>query len=848
MEFKGFKYPQPNRADINAVTVMTPRLKKLKHEWENARQDVYVDDTILFTESWKETVGMPVDYRWAKAYEKRLLNCPLLLREDELVIGSTTKFIRGCNTLAAMKPREILAFCESGHFDRKSSDTASDDIDPKDLEALKEDCKYWVDHIPEDNWANWVITPVREEMGEEFLNNFFDRAGVYEGRAPRINPDRGLFQGQGAYGGGDLGPTPLLIDTGLYKIIEMCQAEIDKMWAEGCHVRPGQPNTWAWRKFWILKSCMIMCQATIDYAKRYSELAAEQAAVCTNPERKAELLKIADVCAHVPGNQPRDFWEAVQSFRFLHMILYKESPERPAVPIGAIDRILYPYYEKDLKEGKITRQFAAEMLGALWLKTRENESLVTIKREHRAAPGTLLPDVTICGIDENGLDMTNEISWLVLEVMRQTMLSEPTIYVRYHDKMNHEFMMHALDCNRDFGGGNPAFLNDALGTGRYMDRGIPASDACYWSASGCLGYHLDCSEHMSGILNLNHPKIFEIMMHDGMDPRTGLKCAPALAHVADFKSAEDVQEALLKYEDYYIEKGRMFHFHWWGSEDAHSPTSGMRIAYAFRDCIPNGLGIREGGSRYNICRAHWFGDRGMTDLGDDLAAVKYVVYDKKICTLEELIKACDANFEGYDEIYAACKQAPKYGNDDEYVDDLYSSTANAILELLQKRPEVYISEKPMLFKGAASGHVNSGKTVGATPNGRKAGMPLNDAATSAGAGVDVNGPTANINSATSAPRIMYEYCGCTHNIKFSKGVVNNDEKIERLIGLVETFMKRGGWHIQFNMLSNEEMIDAKVHPENHKDLLVRVGGYSAYFVDLPWELQDEIISRTCQSL
>lgn len=844
VEFKGYKNPQPKKEDINGVTVMTERLEKLKNEWENAPQQIYVDDTILFTESWKETEGLPKDYRWAKAFEKRMLNCPIIIREGELIVGSTTKFVRGCNTLCAAKPREILKFCESGQFDRKSSDIASDDITPEDLQALKEDAEYWIPRIPE---KNFVMAQVEELMDEETINCMFDRAGIFEGRAPRVEPDRGIFQNYGAFANGDGGPTVSIMSVGLNEVIRACEEELDRIDREGIGVTQGMSNQWGWRKFWFLKSMILTCNTLIAYAQRYSDLAAEQAKECKDPIRKAELEKIADVCSKVPGNPPSDFWEAVQWFRFIHMGLYKESPERPAVPMGALDRMFGPYLDKDLAEGKITLQEAAELLGALWLKTRENEALVTIKREHRAAPGTLLPNVTICGIDENGMDETNTASWLILEVMRQMGLSEPTIYIRYHKDMDKEFLTHALECNRDFGGGNPAFLNNELGTARYLDRGVPMEDAAYWTASGCLGYHLDRAQHMAGILNLNLPKILEVTLNDGVDPITGLRCAPALCNAAELQSWEEVKDAYYIYLDYFMKKIREFYLLWFGSEEENGPMSSYSAALYYKDTIKWGMGMREGANPYNVCRVHWLGDRGITDVADDLAGIRYVVDDKKLCTLPELIEIMRNNWEGHEDIQAACHNAPKYGNDDPYVDDIFAELSVKVPEMFQARPDVYSGEKPMLFKGAASGHVQQGKMVGALPNGRKKGEPLNDAGTSAGPGCDVNGPTANVNSATIV-QAAKEYCGCAHNMRFTRGVVNSPEKIDKLLTLLNVYFNRGGWHIQFNMLDDEELRDAKVHPEKHKDLCVRVGGYAAYFVDLPWELQDEIITRTAHEI
>jgi len=463
---------------------------------------------------------------------------------------------------------------------------------------------------------------------------------------------------------------------------------------------------------------------------------------------------------------------------------------------------------------------------------------VTIKREHRAAPGTLLPNVTLCGRDVGDNDLTNEVSWLVLEVMRQIKLSEPAVYIRYHPDIDEKFVLHALECNRDFGGGNPAFLNDGLGTERYLVRGVPKYDAVNWNASGCLGYHLDCGEHMAGSFNLNQAKVMDVTLHDGFDTRTGKQLGPHTGDVTKFTRFEQFLEAWEKQEDYFAEALRNHYFIWWSSEIANSPMSGLRAAMHYEDCIPAGLTSREGGARYKICMASWVGDKGITDVGDCLAAIKYLVFDQKKVTMAEILKAMDADWEGYEDIRQMCLSAPKYGNDDDYVDDIFNYASKRSQEILLSRPDPFTGEKPMLFKGAAAGHVTHGKAVG-----RHAYTPLYDGGISAMPGADTHGPTALINSATKWTH-AFELAGVALNMKFSKAVLNTPDKLKKMSALVKTFNKRGGWHVQFNIHSAEELMAARENPAAHKDLLVRVGGYSAYFVDLPPELQDEIVERT----
>ena len=829
--------------EIKSVQVLTPRLQMLKKEWEDSEPQVYVDDTLLFTESWKETEGLPIDIRWAKALEKRLYECPLLIRDGELIIGSLTKFIRGNGTLCAMKPNEIYEMCLSGKFARKTSDTESTKITPEDLAALKADAEYWMEQIPKISTVNASLV---YEMGEDILDLMFDRACVFEGRGVRVKMDRGLFQNYSAYGGGGAQVSAKCVDHGLNYVIDLCKKERERMMTEGDNEH-SHGSAQFLRKYWLLEACVISCEAFIAYAKRHADLARDMAAAERRPDRKAELIRIAESCERCPAEPPRDFFEAVQCMRLYHLVCWKESSDRPEVTVGRLDQILYPYYKRDKEAGKITAQEAAELLGAFWLKIRECENLVTIPRSQRAAPGSLLPNITLCGVDKNGNDLTNELSWLVLETMAQVRLSEPAVYVRYNPEMDPDFIVHALRCNRDFGGGNPAFLNDKLGTQRYLDRDVPIDDACNWNASGCLGYHLDCMEHVGGGHNINQTKLFELALNDGFDPRTQKQLGPHTGNAAAFTSLDQILEAYYKQLEYFVPLLHKVKVISLCTEITDGPMSGLRCAMQYEDCIPAGLTPKEGGARYPEGRTCWLGSRGVVDMADSLASIKKLVFDKKVVTMDEMINACAANWEGYDDLRQMCLNAPKYGNDDEYVDKLYDELSTKIPEIMQRWIDPITGKKPMLFIGAAAGHIMVGQAVGALPNGRIAYSPVCDAACSVMPGMDVTGPTAAINSATNG-NYSKEFVGYAMNMKFSKSILNTDEKLQKLAWLIKAFMKRDGWHLQFNIHSREELLDAQACPENHKNLLVRVGGYSAYFIDLPHELQDEIVQRTMHEM
>ncbi|MBR5490795.1 MAG: pyruvate formate lyase family protein, partial [Oscillospiraceae bacterium] len=635
---------------IHSVQILTPRLQKLKAEWEAAEPQVYVDDTILFTESWKETEGLPTDIRWAKALEKRLLECPLLLREGELLAGSLTKFIRGNGTLCAMKPREIMKMCERGKFDRKTSDTGSTNITPEDMEALKADAAYWIEHMPKVSTVNKAY---EYDMGTDVFDLLFDHAMVFEGRGVREIMDRGLFQNYSAYGGGGAQVSRKCIKNGLYYIIDLCKKEKERMMTYGDNEH-SHGSAQFLRKYWLLEACIVSCEAFIKYAKRWADEARRQASECTDETRKAELIRIAEACERCPGYEPRTFFEAVQCIRLYHLVCWKESSDRPEVNVGRLDQLLYPYFKKDYDEGKITLQDAGELLGALWLKIREVENLVTIPREQRAAPGSLLPNITLCGVNEKGEELTNELSWLILEAMAQIKLSEPAIYVRVSDKMPEDFLMHAIDCNVRFGGGNPAFLNDAEGTQRYFDRGVPLVDACDWDASGCLGYHLACMEHVGGGHNINQTKVFELALFDGFDPRIKKQIGPHTGDARKFTSIEDIKNAFYEQLRYFCPILMRIKTLGLATEITDGPMSGLRVAMQYEDCIREGLTPKEGGARYPEGRTCWFGSRGLVDAADSLAAIKKLVFDDEKVTMDEIMDAINANWEGYEDLRQAC--------------------------------------------------------------------------------------------------------------------------------------------------------------------------------------------------
>jgi formate C-acetyltransferase len=828
-----------NGDEMWAVDMMTPRIKKLVKEWEDAPVVVCPESSFSFTKSYKQTEGLPETLRFAKAFAAILEETPLLIRDGELIVGHLTKHIRGADVLAAECPKQVLYAIDSGSFDRKMSEWKAAEISKEDVQRLKEDAEYWLPKLP----PNYVNAALIEELGPEHMDMLMDRALILEGIPLRADTEMGIWGPTfpERIGRGNTLYRSKAMHIGLNAVIRKAKDELQRMEEEGYYINPATKRPTPYEKKTLLKAMIISCEAVINWAHRYADLARGMAAKESDPVRKAELERIAANCDWVPANPPRDFWECVQSIRFLHAAGQKEKPFRKDTTLGRLDQDLYPYYIADIESGKITREQAGEILGCLWLKVREGESYDPERSDVRHSQGTLLPNVTICGQDEQGRDVTNEVSYLILRVMASLKFSEPTVYVRVHEGMTDDFLRFAVKANLEHRGGCPAFVNDKLGTERYLNRGVSLRDAIDWNCSGCLAYHLDCGEHTGGFMHFNMTKIFELTLNDGFDPRMKKQLGPHTGDVTRM-SLEEIEEAFYKQLDFFADQLNRDYAIRRSLEIAFPLESGFNAAMYFDTAIPYGTIPTRGGTPYSILTSMWVGERGTSDVADSLAALKQLVFDQKKVTMEEMMKALRGGWQGYEDLRQLCLRAPKYGNDDPYVDDIFVRVAKNIKEILQKRPDPITGDKVFLFKGAASAHMVHGSVVGALPNGRLPGAPANDGGVSAMAGMDVNGPTALINSASKFD--MRQYVGGVLNMKFTKELLDKPEKQDNVAALIRTYMARGGWHIQFNIHSQEELIEARKHPEKYKNLLVRVGGYSANFVDLPLSLQDEIINRT----
>jgi pyruvate formate-lyase/glycerol dehydratase family glycyl radical enzyme len=806
---------------INKVKVFTERVKKRHLEcvgtplWISGRRGR------SFTESWKTSESQPNNVRWALAIARVLDESSIVIREGELIVGSETRYVRGAEVVPEQNPHDILSSLEMKQINTMSEVMAAN-IDPEERVAMKEAATYWKGKSIRDR-----VEDSRLRLnGEKYLELLDKGVRVMTDSVGVTGKNQGNFN-------------PRIITEGLVPTIERAKQEKEKAMKLWCTFP--KDSFGLYHKIAVLDSIIIVSEAVIRFARKHAELARDMAKIEKDPARKNELEQIAKRCEWVPANPARDFAEALQCFWFCSLGQKKESPFPSGACPGRMDQWLYPVFKKDLEEGKLTHQQAAEILGCMWVKFNEAQSFHGIYFSKEAA-GSLLQQITISGTDIDGKDATNEVSYLILEVSRQMKIPQPGLYVRWHNAMDYNFLVKAVESNRDTGGGIPAFINDLAGTRNFLGLGVPWEDAGEWTAAGCLSY---CLSRVNTVvrmpLYINIPKIFEIAMNNGYDPRTGIKAGPQTGNASSFSSADQLENAFWEQYSYFVDKGlnELFVGFLAKGEFLCAPFSTALL----EDSIKKGKDAMEDGGRYpqlNLC----IGQRGFADVANALAAIKKVVFEDKRVTMSRLQEALKADWIGYDDVLSLCMKAPKFGNDDDYVDEIFNRLSLKSGEIVAKKRDPISGLPWKVSRPALTGHYYLGEVVGALPNGRKAGTPLYDAALSPGAGTDKNGPTSAIKSATKVNHFKPDMDSLVMNMKFSSTVLKDREAIEKFIALMRAFFNRGGWHIQFNILNRADLLEAKKHPEEWKHLIVRVAGYSAYFVELPPAIQDEIIART----
>ena len=806
----------------------------------------------LITESYKSTEGLPIILRRAKAFEHILRHLPIIIREEELIVGSTTIAPRGCQTYPEYSYKWLEE--EFDTVEHRSADPFY--ISEQTKRELREADAYWENKTTSELAENLMAPETRKAIAHNIFtpgNYFYNGVGHVT-----VQYEKVLAIGY----------------EGIIAQAEDALAKCSPADADYCTRAP------------FLKAVVISCKAAIEYAQRYGALAEKMAAECSDSKRKEELWQIAANCKRVPAKGAESFYEACQSFWFVQQLLQIESSGHSISP-GRFDQYMYPYYKRDLDSGKITRQQAQELIDCIWVKLNDLNKCRDAASAEGFAGYSLFQNLIVGGQDKDGVDVTNDLSFMCITASKHVFLPQPSLSIRVWNKSPHALLLKAADLTRT-GIGLPAYYNDEVIIPSLMSRGLTLEDAREYNIIGCVEPQKAGKTdgwHDAAFFNMCRP--LELVFSNGYDK--GERISIQTGRVEDMTTFEDFYDAYKKQMEYQISLLV-------NADNAIDTAHATRCPLPFLssmvdDCIARGKSVQEGGAVYNFTGPQGF---GIANMADSLYAVKKLVFDEKKVTLAEYKRALAMNYgQGFDQIGAAeivteivkemqkagmtvsqeqiaemvvqvmetklpdqekkryeellemISQVPKYGNDNEEVDMFARDVAYTYTRPLLK----YRNPRGGQFQAGlypVSANVPLGAQTGATPDGRLAHTPVADGV-SPSAGKDVHGPTAAANSVSRLDHGIASN-GTLFNQKFHPTALSGERGLENFVALIQTYFDQKGSHMQFNVVDRETLLDAQAHPEKYAHLVVRVAGYSALFTTLSKSLQDDIIRRTEQGL
>lgn len=795
---------------------LTERMQAFREEVLDEKPYVDAERAVWATEAYRENLNQPRVMVRALMLRKILEHMTIYIEDKSLLAGNqATK-----NRNAPVFPEYTLEFImnELDLFEKRDGDVFY--ITEETKEQLRELAPFW-----ENNNLR--------ARGEALLP---DEVSVFM--------ETGLFGMEGKLNAGDahlaVNYERLLKEglRGYEKKTRECQAALDLT----------DPDSIDKNVFY--KAVLIVIEAVRSYALRFSALAAEQAAAENDAARKKELLEISRICAKVPYEPASSFREAVQSVWFIQLILQIESNGH-SLSYGRFDQYMYPYYEQSLQDGSITKEEALELLTCLWIKTLTINKVRSQAHTLSSAGSPMYQNVTIGGQTVDKKDAVNPLSFLVLQSVAQTRLTQPNLTVRYHAGLNPEFFDECIEVMK-LGFGMPALNNDEIIIPSFISWGVSEEDAYNYSAIGCVetavpgkwGYRC------TGMSYINFPRLLLCVMNDGIDLTSGKRFVKGYGNFRDMKSYEELMSAwdkslreLTRYSvivENAIDKA------------SERDVPDILCSALTDDCIGRGKTIKEGGAVYDFISGLQV---GIANMADSLAAIKKLVYDEKKISGEELWNAILDDFQSPESQRIQellINDAPKYGNDNDEADLLVVEAYDTYIDEIRKYPSTRYKRGPVggiRYAGTSSISANVGQGMGtmATPDGRHAREPLAEGCSPAH-NCDKSGPTAVFKSVSKLPTDKITG-GVLLNQKMSPQVLSKEENKQKLEMLIRTFFNRlHGYHVQYNIVSRETLIDAQLHPEKHRDLIVRVAGYSAFFNVLSKKTQDDIIERTEQTL
>jgi len=782
---------------------MNARIERLRAQSLKTKPYITAERARLITEFDKDPLSSQVSapVRRALAFKHLLEKKKIWLGKGELIVGE-----RGPAPMATPTYPEITAHSLKDLDILDSREKTSFKVDSATREFYrKEIIPYWKGRCIRDR--------IFKEMSEEWKNAY--EAGVFT-----------EFMEQRA-------PGHTVLDDKIYKKgFRKFKTEIEEWIGKLDFLNDPE----AYDKRDELRAMAICVDALISYAERHAQKARDLAKKEKNRTRKKELNQIARICRHVPAQAPRTFREALQYYWFVHLGVIIELNTWDSFNPGRLDQHLSPFYEKELAEGLLTREQAKELLQAFWIKFNNQPAppKVGVTAEE-SGTYTDFALINTGGVKSDGSDGVNEVSFLILDVIEEMRILQPSSMVQISKKTPDRFLKRALKIVKT-GFGQPSIFNTDAIIQELMRQGKSIEDARNGGTSGCVEAGAFGKENytLTGYFNLS--KVFEITLHDGIDPRTKKRIGLPSGNPLKFKTFEELFQAYKRQIKHFIDikiEGNNIIERLYA---AHLPAPFLSLL--IDDCVAKGKDYHDGGARYN---STYIQGVGLGTMADVLTSVKYNIFDNRFVTMKTLLSALKNDFRGYESLRQRfLNKTPKYGNDDDYADRIMTSIFEAYYDSVNGRPNTKggfyrINMLPTTV------HVYFGRMVGATADGRKAGEPLSEGVSPV-QGADRKGPTAVIKSVAKMDHLRTG--GTLLNQKFTPHLLADEEGIGKLAHLIRAYFKLDGHHIQLNVVSAETLKEAQSHPEKYRDLIVRVAGYSDYFVDLSPELQDEIIHRT----
>ena len=783
--------------------MMTDRVRKIREKYFDTIPQITAERLVLATEAHKKFAGDAIPVFRAKIVRYVMEHMTTLIMEDELVVGTPTNKYKGANLFPEYTSSKWLTE-DIDDFPVRKTDPYY--ISPEDREVILETLKEWEGRAMEDI-AGEVLPDYIENARQKDLISVGCRNGV----SGETTPNHQKF-----------------MDIGLKGFMEECRANI-------AEVRGGTKEKQEKVDFW--NACIVLCDGLITYAHRMADEAERQAAECSDDKRRAELLAIAENCRVVPENPPQTFHQALQMVWFIQVAFHIEAPTT-ACGFGRFDQYMYPFYKADLEAGRNAKEEMLEMLECFYLKACEVYEVRDRWYAKSFAGYPMWEILVVGGQTPDGKDATNELSYLCLDAAADLQTKQPVLAVRVFDGTPEALIRKGAEMIQQ-GMANPGFFNDEAAIKMTQGKGCTIEEARDWTIVGCIqpgpgGGSTDGSPDAGYV---NAPKVLELVLHNGRDPKTGELLGLETGDPRDFKNIEELKDALKKQLAYFY---RMIK----DGYDLMVPYHMLRYpvifaSMAMKGCVESGKSVQEGGAKYSTAGMFI---TGSANLADSIVAIEDVVYKDHDVTMDQLIEALDKNFEGEERLrQLLINKPPKYGNDNEYVDGVAREMLGYCADLVQS------------WEDSRHGHysfcnlsqtvnISHGEVCGATPDGRLAGETYCDNC-SPTMGRDLMGPTATVKSVASIDQGRF-HDGALFNLRFDPKGIQGEKGLDIIEGVIKTYFEEGGEHIQINVVDDKTLRAAQQTPEKYKGLMVRVAGYMAYFTELDKAAQDSIIDRT----